>query len=181
MATKKTTKSAKSSSSVRAKKTVEKVQLFGLELSYFVIPLVILAIACLDKYFMFVGYPWVKTLQTSGISHPWAHYVLWYASYMYTTLALVIFWDTHQRDQKFLEVVSALGVNIFCLIGGYYLFFINHSIGGGLALFIGAFLSIDYVIYRLWSKYQLVASLLVPYAIAMLYAIYVTHSVWMLN
>lgn len=186
MATKKTTKRApakrKTSAPVRKKPaSAQKVRFFGLELSYFIIPLIVVAVGWLDKWFMFAGWDWAQTLHKSAISHHWAHYILWYAAYVYTTIGLVFFWNAHQRNQQFVEVVSALCVNLFCFLVGHYLFFINHSIGASLLFFIGALISLGYVIYRLWPKHRVVAWLLVPYGVAMVYAVYVMHTVWMIN
>ncbi len=163
------------------KKTVsaQKVRFFGVELSYFIIPAIMLSIWFFDKWFMIVGLDWVKALHIPEAG--WFHYTLWYAAYLYTMIALVLLWNAHQRNQQFWNIIGALGINLFCFSIEHYVFFILHSIGGALLFFIGAALSLGYVIYFLWQKHRLIASLFLPYEIALLASIYVLHTAWMLN
>lgn len=152
-----------------------------IKVSYFVIPAIILCLSWLDGWFAISNLDWVQKLRTAHILHLGWIFALWHMVFLCNAIAATLFWNEYPRNDLFKTVVSLTGVNVFCFVVSHYLFYMAHSIGASLVFFIGSAISLWYVIYLLWPKVRLIAALLLPYGISVVYGLYLVHAVWLLN
>ena len=177
--TRKTATKRKATTTRKKTTSSKRVKFYGLELSYFLIPLAVLAVWAIDSWAVASALEWVRNLHLSGIR--WLDHILWYSAYMYTTIGLVKLWNVYPRKSEFFQIMGALAINLFCFLVEIYLLFVRHSLAGALVFFIGAALSLAYVIYILGEKYRGIAYLFLPYLIRLLVSIYALHRFWMLS
>lgn len=151
--------------------------------NYFVIPGIIIAIAWLKKFFFMAGYSWFKGLHMPAYMPPiWFQMIAWKAIFLYTTLALVLFWNKHPRDQRFWQIIGLFVINAFFMVLGHYLFYVSHMLGATLFCVIGVALSIWTIEWMFFDKGQrLLAALILPYALLVCVALYNVNALWLLN
>ncbi len=159
-----------------------KKQASAIGANYFVIPAIILLVSWFDKWVLVSNISWLSKLNLpSSVASFTMHFIMWYAVYFYTTLALISFWNNHARNRSFWEITGALAVNLACFLLGHYTLLVSHRIGTAFLFFIGTTISLWYVISRLWPKHRLSAALLLPYGFTMLYTLYTMNAIWTLN
>ena len=150
--------------------------------NYFVIPGITILVAWLKKFFFMSGYSWFKGLHMPAYMPPlWFQMLAWKAIFLYTTLAVVVYWNTHTHNQKFWQVIGLIVANGFLVVIGHYLFYMGHNLGATLFCVLGVAATVWAAIYMLWKKSQLVACLLLPYGLLVLIALYNVHALWLLN
>jgi benzodiazapine receptor len=107
---------------------------------------------------------------------------VWIILFSCLGLSVSIFWETSTRNEaSFAAVISLYMTNAMLVLLWNYLFFGVHNLGiaFGSAIAVGA--SIGVLMMKLWKESRTASLLLTPYLLWMVFALYFTYSVLILN
>lgn len=152
------------------------------KLNYFVIPTFAIGAVSIARHFSYQGMFWYKMLNLPWYVPPnWLFSIVWTALYSLTTAAAVIVWNrlSHVRSYGFIMILFVL--NACANVLWTYIFFIKQNIGLALAMTFLIEASILLLITYLWPYSRAVVYLLLPYAVWVIFAIYMNYIVWSMN
>ncbi|HBB38057.1 MAG: Tryptophan-rich sensory protein [Candidatus Magasanikbacteria bacterium GW2011_GWD2_43_18] len=161
---------------------------------HFIIPTVAVTVAVLGALFTELGMEWYKTTLTLPTIVPpdWLFPIVWTAIYIMTAGAAYIIWHegpkktlhlfaTRESKDEFRALQWLFGVNAFLNVLWTCLFFLFHTIS--LAAFEIVLLEITIIamVAFSWKISRVASYLLLPYAVWVLFASYLTMRIMFLN
>ena len=153
-----------------------------MKLNYFVIPLIVLAVAWLGGQLIGSGMTWYRTIKLPSFTPPGSIIgLVWTIVFILSAISAIIFWNKTAADNRFYWIIAIFIANAILNIAWSYLFFNQHLLG--LATIEAAILDLSVIalIILLWPISKISAGLLVPYAGWAAFATYLTYLVWSLN
>jgi len=150
--------------------------------NYLVIPLIVVLVAWLGGLITSAGMDWYETINLPDFTPP--GYVIgtvWTIIFILTAMTALIVWNSFPRGKRFNWTISVFLVNAFLNVFWSYLFFGEHLLG--LAIWDAGILafSVALLIVALRPFSRLAAILLYPYLLWVVFATYLTYTVWALN
>jgi len=166
------------------------------KLNYIIIPLVTVVVAVIGGTFSSLGMTWYDTELIRPVLNPpkWIFPVAWNIIFVLTTISALITWNKRYIENRFLLVFKKKEIDvIFLFVVGLFianavfnvlwslLFFTLHQIS--LALFEMVILEITTLLIMglLWNRSKLASLLLLPYAVWVGFATYLTFQIVLLN
>lgn len=154
-----------------------------LKLNYFIIPGLIIALSILgsvftnqslNDWYLALNLPsWVPSGQIIGI--------VWTIIFIFLTISILIFWNRAERNNKFWLITGMFLLNGLLNLLWSYLFFVENLVFLAFIEAILLALSVVVLIILLWSVSRLASVLLIPYALWVSFASFLTHVIWQLN
>lgn len=155
--------------------------------SYFlIIPLIVLIVAVSGSLFTSVSMSWYKTINIPPFA-PSGQIIgtAWAIIFTLTAISAILIWNKAEKNKALKKKLPKLTI-IFLLNGALnifwtYLFFTRHLIfyAGIEALILD--LSVLFLIGLSWKRFRGSAYLLIPYAVWVLFAAFLTFNIWYLN
>lgn len=153
-----------------------------MKINYLLIPLVTLLVSIVGSQITSKGMDWYKTI----ILPSWTPVgsiigLVWTTIFILSTIAALYVWNKFSVSRRFKWIFIIFSLNAILNVLWSYLFFGKHLI---LAAFVEAIvlgLSVLILIFLIWPIKKWPALLLVPYALWVAFASYLTYSVWTLN
>lgn len=160
-----------------------------MRLNYIIIPLVTIAVSVIGSLFTNVGLrDWYKQIEKPSITPPGQVIgMVWTVIFLLTMTSALIAWNSHRpwgaipRDNRFWWIMGLFLANGFLNVFWSYLFFTKHLIY--ISMFDELFLELTVIalIALIWKISPLASLLLLPYAGWVIFATWLTYSVWKLN
>lgn len=158
--------------------------------NYILIPLIVIAVSLIGGYFTNLGMGWYGSIRlpdwipSGGIIG-----IIWTVIFILSTISVLIVWNFTQHDNLFRRIMFLFAINGLINISWSFVFFYLHKMGWAIlvaALLEVSVLAIIYLIRVLGvvQKSELVKGtymLLLPYAGWVIFATYLTYTVWSLN
>lgn len=147
------------------------------------VPLLVFITAALGSWFTSQGLAdWYQTINLPSWT-PGGGIIgaVWTTIFILISVAGMIFLSRASIDKRFWWAVALFVVNLFLNAFWSYLFFTAHQLGAAVfeAAFLGA--TVFGLIYLFWPASRLAALLFLPYGLWVIFATYLTFSVWRLN
>jgi tryptophan-rich sensory protein len=101
--------------------------------------------------------------------------------FILTTISALIVWNTFPRENRFAVIVGLFLVNAVLNLGWSHIFFGVHALGWSVVEAALLELSVLALIFLIWPLSRWTAVLIFPYAAWVMFATYLTYSVWSLN
>jgi benzodiazapine receptor len=151
--------------------------------NYIVIPLTTVAVALLGSYFTSSGMFWYDTeLIMPSVTPPrWAFPVAWNTIFTLATISALIVWNKAKHDEDFKWIERFTIANIALNILWSFLFFYMNRVGLALLEMIVLELTIIPLIALTWRTSKFASLCLVPYALWVGFATYLTYLIWVIN
>lgn len=154
----------------------------NVKMNYIVFGLIALAISFLGKFFSSSGMQWYYTLALPSYTPAgWFIGLMWTVIYVLTTIAVIIVWNTFTRDIWFYLIMALFGVNALCNVLWTYLFFYKHNICMAFADALVLAATLVALLFLTAKQSKLVAGLLVPYLVWILFATWLNAMVMIMN
>lgn len=153
-----------------------------MKFNYFVIPLIVAAVAVLGGRVTQAGMVWYRTIKLPEWT-PSGSFIgmMWTAIFILTAVCAVMVWNSFPRDWRFQTIISLFLLNAALNVFWSYLFFGKHLLGWAVLEAGALAASVFGLIFLIWPVSVPAASLLILYALWSSFATYVTYSVWILN
>lgn len=154
-----------------------------IKLNYFIFPTLVFLVLLTGYLVTQTGMVWYDAnLVLPSIMPPkWTFSLIWNILGVLTSVALVIFWNQCPRDKFFWVTVALFALNGFLTIGWTVAFFVWHALGT--AWWIAGALegTLILIIVLLWNRSRLAAVCMVPYALWVLFALYLNSLIVLIN
>lgn len=152
--------------------------------SYVIIPLLTIIIALIGKNITKAcdAWTWYQSLNLPSITPPnYVFPIVWNTIFILTALAVIIVWNTFERNIQFWAIIGLFIANACLNILWTYLFFGNHMIGAALLeAIILEFVTIA-LMAMIANRSYLVSLLLLPYVIWVGFAIWLNVLIYRAN
>ncbi|MGB8366995.1 MAG: tryptophan-rich sensory protein [Candidatus Babeliales bacterium] len=151
-------------------------------ISYFVIPIIALAITAINHFFVSYGMVWYKELVFPSFTPPrWFIEIMWQIIYVLTTISVVIVWNHFKRNMRFLLIMALFLFNAAANVYWHYLFFYQKEIGMAIIESLFLQLTVLLLIFLIWPVSRLIAWFFILYAAWEFFAIFWTIIIWVMN
>lgn len=153
------------------------------KLNYLIIPLITIVTALTGSWFTSVGMWWYATIRLPGWTPPGSVIgAVWTVIFLLATVSVLLVWNKiSHKNPKFDLIVVGFLLNALLNIFWSDLFFYQHQIGPAVIEAAVLGLSVLGLIILIYPLSQRAAWLLAPYALWVIFATYLTFSVWRLN
>ncbi len=154
-----------------------------LKINYLIIPGLVILILGLGRWFTMQGIQWYhEDILLPALTPPdWVFSVIWTLIGTLTVFSLLIVWNICTRDPYMWTIMSLFGVNGMLNVLWSYFFFYRKNISLAFLDAQFVFLSIVFLIAFIWRCSRLAALLLVPYALWVIFALYLNYEIWLIN
>ncbi|MFA5022470.1 MAG: TspO/MBR family protein [Patescibacteria group bacterium] len=152
-----------------------------MKINYIIIPLLTLVTAVLGSIFTSQGMIWYKTLDLPNFTPSGSVIgLVWTVIFTLAAISALLVWNQKTNNRHWLILVFFL-FNAALNILWSYLFFEKHLIN--LAIWEAWLLEVSVLVlvFLTWPISKVASALLWPYAIWVMFATYLTYSVWLLN
>ncbi len=153
-----------------------------MKLNYFIIPLIVISVSAIGSYITSGGMEWYATIQLPEWT-PAGSIIgaVWTFIFILTAISIIIVWNKSVRDDRFYFILSMFITNAILNIGWSLIFFGMHWIAVSFfeAVILG--LTVIVLIFLIYPVNRIASFLLIPYALWVSFASYLTYNVWMLN
>ncbi|MEX0940625.1 MAG: TspO/MBR family protein [Candidatus Babeliales bacterium] len=150
--------------------------------NYIVIPTILIIISIFGQLFSQAGMRWYFTLKLPIFTpHAIVFSLVWKIIYVMLGAALLIIWNKFPRTGRFYSIIFTFIINSILNMAWTYFFFYKHMIGLSIFNALLLVLSTYVLILIIWPMSRLTASLLIPYALWLTFAVYLNIGVWLLN
>jgi len=163
--------------------------------SYILIPLVTIIVALLGSEFTTVGMGWYNSEVVKPALEPprWAFPVVWNTIFVLTTISAIMIWNKETTRKIFWfsfkktptpaewMVMWLFVVNAILNVLWSYLFFAKEMISAALIEMIIMEILLIALIFGAWKISKIATSLLLPYAVWVGIATYLTYNIYILN
>ncbi len=147
------------------------------------IVLIVLVVAGVGSYFTTGGLDWYQTLVLPNWIPPtFVFSLVWTVLFVLAGLGVFEFWTKFiPREIRFWFITTLLLSNAVLNMLWSYLFFGQHMLGASTIVAGGLFLVTVIISFLTWSPARRVSVLFMPYACWVLFATYLSYTVWLLN
>ncbi len=151
--------------------------------NYFVIPLVTIAVAVIGSQFTSSGLgSWYRSINLRSWTPPGSVIgLVWTTIFTLSTISALILWNTPSAKAKLPLLAGIFLLNGILNVLWSYLFFSQHQIVAAIFEAILLDLTVIALVILAWPISRLASVLLMPYAVWVAFASYLTYSVWKLN
>lgn len=111
----------------------------------------------------------------------WVFHVAWSIIGLCTALSVIITWNTFKRDALFGLIIALFIMNGILHVIHSYVFFVRHDIGNSFWVAAAVESSVLLLMILLWNRSRTAAVLLLPYALWLLFALYLNNDIWLIN
>lgn len=153
-----------------------------MRLNYIIIPAITLATALLGGKLTGGGMSWYRTIKLPSWTPPGSVIgAVWTFLFILATISALLVWNGSAHDNRFGLIIAIFIVNAILNISWSWLFFSQHLLGSAIfeAILLG--LSVIILIILIWPRSIWAGGLLVPYALWVAFASFLTYKVWSLN
>lgn len=158
-----------------------------IKLNYLGMSLIVIAFALFDNYFYNLGKEWYDSnliIPSLGLFNG-ALEVIWPIIYIATilliTFSMLIILNTFKKNSRFWFIIVLFGVNAFLNFEWIYTFFYQHNLEKAFLLTILLLMTVLGLIALTISRSLYAALLLVPYALWLCFALYLSYKIMILN
>ena len=153
-----------------------------LRLNYFIIPLLVFSVLFIGSFFSLAGMAWHDTLILPKLNPPKSIFPLaWNMLGLLTTASILLFYNRGTRDLYFWIIQSFFAINGFLNIAWTMAFFGWHNIVLAWLIALALEYNLILLISMMYKRSKMAALLLVPYALWVLFALYLNWRIWLLN
>lgn len=153
-----------------------------MKINYFIIPLITLIVAFSGSFLANGGMKWYKTIKLPKMASPGSLIgLVWTIIFILTTISALIFWNKAPNDSRFQIIAMAFLINAVLNVFWSYLFFNQHQILASIIEMIILDTTVIVLILLLWPISKLASYLLMPYAVWVAFATYLTYQILLLN
>lgn len=153
-----------------------------LKINYLAIPLITIVTAFTGSFITSLGLGWYETIQRPTWT-PSGEIIsaVWTILFVLATISALLFWNAKISDDRRHLICGLFVVNAFANITWSLLFFGNHLIGT--AMLEAGFLGLETagIILALWKISKSASILMIPYALWVFFATFLTYSIYVLN
>lgn len=151
--------------------------------SYAVIPACIILVLWLGSLITRSNMDWYHNeLALSPLTPPdWIFPVAWNIIAVCAAISLILIWNRFKRDNLFWLTIFLFVINALLNIGWSYAFFELHQIRAAYWIAIALEITILLIMALAWRRSRTASLLLIPYALWVLFAIYLTYDIWLIN
>jgi len=152
-----------------------------MQVHYILIPLIAIAVLMAGSLITRSGTRWFQTLRIPSWMPPTKIITgMWTILAVLTCISAILAWDnTAAPDRPTLAALYL--VNVFLNLAFSYLFFVRHQIGSATLEALLLAISVAIVGVQVWPVARVAALLLAPYLLWVLYAAYLSFTVFRLN
>ncbi|MBU0476896.1 tryptophan-rich sensory protein [Patescibacteria group bacterium] len=150
--------------------------------NYIIIPLVTFFVAAIGSWFTSGGMEWYETINLPTWTPPGSVIgVVWTTLFILAAISALIVWNKAQRNNRFWRIIVLFLANAGLNIFWSFLFFNQYLIGPAVweAGLLG--LSVIVLVILIWPISRWASALLVPYAIWVAFASFLTFTIWTLQ
>jgi len=148
---------------------------------YILIPLIAIAVVMAGSLITRSGIGWYRTLRIPPWTPPTRIITgVWTILYVLTALSAILSWDAMPQTQR-APVTALYGVNAFLNVAFSYLFFVRHQMGSATLEAALLAISVAVIMVQVATASWVAALLLVPYLLWVLFATYLSFTVFRLN
>jgi translocator protein len=143
------------------------------KIHYVIIPLITIVVAALSSYFVHNGIDWYENdIYLPGATPPrWIYPVFWNIIFVCTTVSAIILWN--KKPSK--AIIGLFSANLIFNLSWTFIFFNLHWIKFAFADMLLLELSLFGLMALSWNTSKEASILLMPYAVWVAYATYVTY------
>jgi tryptophan-rich sensory protein len=150
--------------------------------NYYLIPIITIFTASVGGWLLAYGIEWYDLLTLPA----WAPNgivlsLVWTILYACATLAALMVWNVMPRDTVFATAIGLLAFNVTLNMLWPAAFFWLQEFGPSLWMAVFLLLTTLGLVGVLWNYVRAAALLLLPYAVWVAYASYLTYVIWKLN
>jgi tryptophan-rich sensory protein len=152
-----------------------------MQVRYILIPLIAIAVVMAGSLITRSGIPWFRTLRIPAWMPP-AKIItgMWTILAVLTCVSAILAWDASpERDRG--EVAALYLVNAFLNVAFSYLFFVRHQMGSATLEAALLAISVATIMVQVFPISWIAALLLAPYLLWVLFATYLSFTVFRLN
>jgi tryptophan-rich sensory protein len=156
--------------------------------NYVVIPLITVIVAVAGSLLTSHGMDWYATIQKPSFTPPGSIIgAVWTFLYVLATISAVIVWNSPLRNRGIgTDVRIKITAGIFMLnailnVLWSYIFFTRHQMYNAFVEAIALDLTVLILIMLTWRISKIASTLLIPYALWVAFASFLTWSVWVMN
>jgi benzodiazapine receptor len=153
----------------------------GVQAHYILIPLIAIAVVLAGSLITRSGLAWYRTLRIP----PWTPAAkiitgVWSILYVLTCVSAILAWDASPEQVRG-QVVALYMVNAFLNVAFSYLFFARHQMGSATLEAVLLAVSVAVIMVQVFPASWIAALLLAPYFLWVLFASYLSFTVFRLN
>ncbi len=136
----------------------------------------------IGAFFVWHGMPWYATLKLPSYT-PSGFFIssVWHVIFLLATIAILYLWNKTEHGLKFGLIMFLFGINGLLNSAWSYIFFYKHMIGTAVWCALSLALSTFLLIVMIWPISRFAASLLIPYALWVVFATYLNYMIWLIN
>lgn len=152
--------------------------------NYLTIPGITLTVAVLGNFFTSAGIKsgWYGSIVTPSWTPEGSLIgLVWTVIFILTTISALIVWNKHADYKDFSYIIGLLIINAFLNFSWSFLFFTSHFIGVAIIDAVLIATSVAALIYLIWPRSKIAATLLIPYFLWANFATYLNYAIWILN
>ena len=154
----------------------------NVKLNYIVFAVIAIVVSMLGRIFSSAGMQWYYTLHVpSYVPSSALMGLIWTAAYVLTTIAAVLVWNNFKRDIYFYVIMALFGVVALCTLLWTYLFFYQHSICIAFADAVVLSAALSGLVLLTAQQSRLVAGLLVPVLLWVLFDTWLNAMIMIMN
>jgi tryptophan-rich sensory protein len=152
-----------------------------MQVHYILIPLIAIAVVMAGSLITRSGLPWFRTLRIPSWMPP-ARIItgMWTILAVLTCVSAILAWDA-SPDRDHGELGALYSVNAFLNVAFSYLFFARHQMGSATLEALLLAISVAIIGVQVWTASWVAALLLGPYLLWVLFAAYLSFTVFRLN
>lgn len=148
----------------------------------FLISLCIILLAMIGNFIIKYEQAWYNTLNLpESIPSSWIFFLAWSILYIGFACAVLILIRLYKNNRYYRLMMGLFILSAILNLLWMYLFFIHHSIAGALITSIVLEFILITTLLLTWSKARSVALLVLPFALWVLFGIYLNYYILLLN
>lgn len=153
-----------------------------MKLNYFIIPLIAILTAALGSIITSQGMSWYNSIKLPSWTPPGSAIgLVWTILFILATASALIIWNKSTHNNFFWWIIGFFLLNAVLNFFWSYLFFGQHLIGYAVIEAALLALSVLVIIILSWPLSKYASLLMLPYFLWVIFATYLTYSVWILN
>jgi len=152
-----------------------------MQVHYILIPLIAIAVLMAGSLITRSGTRWFQTLRIPSWMPPTKIITgMWTILAVLTCISAILAWDTSPEPDR-AEMAALYLVNAFLNVAFSYLFFARHQMGSATLEAMLLAISVVLIGLQVWAASWIAALLLAPYLLWVLFATYLSFTVFRLN